>query len=422
MKKIPLILLALSLQFLYASTSHAEKTTILYLGDSLSMGAFGTTLDSGLRNQGAEVFTVVAGGASPYYWLKAYQSLPSTIGFWEKTPINERRVNYIRAVPKMEDLIEEHSPEIIVVQTGINLYATLRSRRRPKEDNVLEIRSLIDQMSHSISKSGARAYWILPPHSHERRYSLDLQNELAGIMRSVVNEYDGAVFESGQVTKFTDPYPATDGIHYGPTEAAAWATRVTADLSIFVQEHQAEKRNSFVRLNLEETSPEIDIDAEPTMVASTSTSSILPNPAPDLVVPLKPKKAPGAPEASGDTLPAIESMGNEVPIFDRLDLDLRLLSKSRIENISEIDYANALGVYEYEVIKDRMGNYPYDRIRVAHGIVFRRRFTSAAQRELGATIALRLVPLTTYRSLSTWQMVDDLTPNFDMPIYTPKLD
>lgn len=414
--------MALSLQFFCASPSQAEKTTILYLGDSLSMGAFGTTLDSGLRNQGAEVFTVVAGGASPYYWLKAYQSLPSTIGFWEKTPINERRVNYVRAVPKMEDLIEEHSPEIVVVQTGINLYATLRSRRRPKEDNVLEIRSLIDQMSHSIAKSGARAYWILPPDSHERRYSRELQNELAGIMRSVVSEYDSAVFESSQVTQFTDPYPATDGIHYGPTEAAAWATKVAADLSVFVQEHQAEKKRSFVRLNLENPATEIDLDAEPTMIASTSTDSILGSSAPDLVVPLKPKKAPEAPEARGETLPALESSGSEVAVFDQLDLDLRLVSKSEIANISEIDYANALGVFEYEVVKDRMGNYPFKKIRVAHGIVFRRRFTSAAQRQLGSTIALRLVPLTTYSSLSTWQMVDDLTPDFDMPIYTPKLD
>ena len=57
---------------------------VLYLGDSLSMGAFGTTIDENLRSAGFDVHTVVAGGASPYYWLKAYQPLPCTIGFLGK--------------------------------------------------------------------------------------------------------------------------------------------------------------------------------------------------------------------------------------------------------------------------------------------------------------------------------------------------
>ena len=74
MSKFPFYLFFFSI--LIFGPVQAEKTRVLYLGDSLSMGAFGKTLDSGLRNQGMEVYTVVAGGASPYYWLKAYQPLP----------------------------------------------------------------------------------------------------------------------------------------------------------------------------------------------------------------------------------------------------------------------------------------------------------------------------------------------------------
>ncbi|MDF1755867.1 MAG: hypothetical protein P1U89_23970 [Verrucomicrobiales bacterium] len=427
MSRFP-FLYSLILALALTGIAHAEKTRVLYLGDSLSMGAFGKTLDSGLRSQGLEVYTVVAGGASPYYWLKAYQSLPCTIGFWEKSPISERKVGYVRAVPKIEDMLEEHNPEFVVVQTGINLYATLRSRRRPKDENVLEIRSLIEQMSHSIAKSGATAYWILPPHSHERRYSLELQNELRSIMRNVISDYDGAVFESSEVTRFTDPYPATDGIHYGPTEAAAWASKVRADLSVFIHEHKSKRVNP-ERLTqvipvkpaqkeaeeMASLNPVADLSVE----TSSSPSTVYTKP---VIKAPEPLKAPDKIEIPEKPLPDISKGKGSQQVFNRLDLDLRLTEKSEIKNIAEIDYANALGVFEYEVIKDRLGNYPYDKIRVAHGIVFRRKFTSAAQREIGSTISLRLVPLASYKNLQMWQTADDLRPNFEMPLYTPKLD
>jgi len=80
-------------------------------------------------------------------------------------------------------------------------------------------------------------------------------------------------------------------------------------------------------------------------------------------------------------------------------------------------------VFEYEVLEDRLGNYEKDRIRVAHGIVFNRKTTSAATREIGSEIALELVPLSTYPNLKSWQTVDDLRQNFELyPIYTPALE
>ncbi|HQZ27378.1 MAG TPA: hypothetical protein PK648_04455, partial [Verrucomicrobiales bacterium] len=201
----------------------------------MSIGSFGTTFDSSLRSSGFDVHTVVAGGASPYYWLKSYQALPCTIGFWEKSSSSERRIGYIRAVPKLEDLIAESKPDVVVVQTGVNLYATLRSKRRTSRENVEEVRSLIDQMCQSINDGGAASYWVLPPNSHEERYSIELQKLLADLMKSSVEKYKGVVFESQKCTKFTDPYPATDGIHYGSEEAAGWAIKVSEDFNHFME-------------------------------------------------------------------------------------------------------------------------------------------------------------------------------------------
>lgn len=376
-------LVAGALCFSEVSVEAARTPRVLYLGDSLSIGAFGQAFDQSMRSSGFEVHTVVAGGASPYYWLKNYQSLPCTIGFWEKSPSSERRVGYVRAVPKLEDLLESHQPHVVVVQTGINLYATLRSKRRTKEANVTEVTSLIEQMCYSIAKSGATSYWVLPPHSHEQRYPKSLQEELASIMRNVVNRYEGRVFESQEVTRFDDPYPATDGIHYGPEEARGWAQKVSLHFKDFMKVSPQASTPKIVRA--------LPIQTPPASTLSSGFSSTRP----------------------------IASSGGQM---DELDLVLKLLEKSEIKNLNEMPYSNALGLYEYEVVEDRLGNYPYDRIRVAHGIVFGRKYTGAASREIGAVIAIKVVPLSKYKTLSTWQMADDLRMNLELPVYTPKLD
>lgn len=351
----------------------------------MSIGAFGQTFDASLRSSGFQVHTVVAGGATPYYWLKHYQALPCTIGFWEKSEATERRVGYVRAVPKLEDLMATSNPNVVVVQTGINLYATLRSKRRPKEENVTEVRSLIDQMCYAIAEAGAISYWVLPPHSHEDRYSRELQDELAGLMRGVVEKYEGEVFESQKVTKFVDPYPATDGIHYGPAEARGWAEKVSAHFNAFMKVPQSAPAKVLVRA--------VPLQDPPRERFSTETAA---------------------------TVASDEEASGQIP--DEVALRIRLEAKSEIANPAELDYANAPGLDEYQVVKDLRNNYPFDKIRIAQGIVFGRKFTGAARAEIGSETELVLVPLSRYKNLASWQMVDDLRPNFEIPIYTPKLD
>ncbi len=381
MKRLPRALPILSASLLAwggVDLAAANPTTkVLYLGDSLSMGTFGKTFDTSMREAGFEVHTVVAGGATPYYWLKEYQALPCTVGVWEKSKGGERRLGYVRAVPKLEDLLSLVEPNVVVVQTGINLYATLRSKRKPKEENVTEVTSLIERMCHAIAGGGAASYWVLPPHSHEQRYSRELQDELAGLMRGVVLRYEGAVFESQEVTRFVDPYPATDGIHYGPTEARGWAEKVSVAFNDYMK-------------------------VEP---AAPKELAALPPPP----VSSPPSAAVAEPRAA-----------SEIP--EEVALRIRLEEKSEVRNLTDIAYANALGLYEYRVVKDMRGNYPFDRIRVAQGIIFGRKLTGASRAAIGSEIDLVMVPLSRYKSLAAWQMIDDLRPNFEIPIYTPKLD
>jgi len=230
--------------FFIGAPLFAERHRLLFLGDAHSLEAFGQTIESELRSAGIDVYAVVDGGAGPYHWLKAYQPFPcSSVGFWEKSATTERRVNSIRTVPKIDDLIAEYRPEFVVIQTGGSLYAALRTQRRSKEENKAEIRSIIRQMSDTINRSGARAYWILPPHSHEVLHSPKLQYELAEIMKSEIISAHGTVFESGKVTHYTNPYPETDGVSYGMEESTEWATKVSWDLVNFIKtvgKHQLE--------------------------------------------------------------------------------------------------------------------------------------------------------------------------------------
>ncbi len=440
----------------------AAEECVLFLGDSFSMGAFGRSLDENLRKDGLKVYTYAAGGASPYYWLSSYEPIPSSIGFWKKTPTTDQRLGYIRAVPKIEPLMDACKPDYVVIQTGVNLYATLRSKRRPKEENIAEVSSLIDDMCKAIDTRGARSYWVLPPRSHEDRYPSSLQQELSEIMTLVVKKYKGGVFESRKFTRFTDPYPATDGIHYGPEESTVWAQKTAGDFRSFSKIKPTLLTKNDVPRAKPVTVPMI-ADApiggkgsEPVAYESTRPE---PPSSPQPVVAEKPavkmadaKSADTPPEkakggdAAAETKVAAADMPPKPMTVDKssapedtpvkevgsqgkfepdpateYDLVLKLIAKSEVKDLSSVTYGNALGVFEYEVTEDVHGNYPFKKIRIAHGIVLNRKPTRANNRKVGDSIGLVVVPLARYPGLQRWQTVDDLRPNFEMPLFVPKL-
>ena len=209
-----------------------SRGRVLYLGDSFSMGTFGRTFDQSLRTGGFEVYTSICGGGSPYYWLKAYPPVAVNIGYWEKTPVSDKRVRSIKAVPKIESLLAKWDPDIVVVQTGTNLYSQLRKKSRSKEANIKEVEGLTTKMCRAIKSSGAKVYWITPPSASTRTYPQALQDEMLAITQRAVRPY-GKVFDSYAVTEFPET-SGSDGIHLGPTEARAWANRAASN---FVSSH-----------------------------------------------------------------------------------------------------------------------------------------------------------------------------------------
>jgi hypothetical protein len=198
---------------------------VLFLGDSFAIGAFGRTFDQALRDAGFVVYTSVAGGGTPYYWLKQYPPVSIDIAYWERTPTSQRRLPGISAVPKIETLMARWKPDIVVVQTGTNLYASLRSKKRSKAANIREVESLVDKMCRAVTANGQRQlFWVTPPDSHVKRYPQALQDEMLSIMQRTAGRY-GTVFNSTQVTSYNEPYPQSDGIHLAAPVSRKWGEK-----------------------------------------------------------------------------------------------------------------------------------------------------------------------------------------------------
>jgi hypothetical protein len=396
---------------------------VLFLGDSQSLGAFGTSFEQHLREAGCDVHTVVAGGASPYYWLKAHGPMRCSIGYWEKSSAGEQRVTSISAVPKLEDLLLTDRPNVVVVQMGVNLYASLRSKRWTDEENEAKVRGLLTEMGQAVSTAGAVSYWILPPKSHPERYSLELQQRMARLMKETVESFGGVAFESQAVTEYVDSYPVNDGIHYGPEQAREWSGNVFASFQGFLQNGPVTQTPTVLAdavKNAVENTPELGTDQKPTPVLNASAETVLASLVPNGAEATALRSLPVADDFAPSPSDGPPEMPADMPA--EVHLVMKLAEKSVIDTSVEIDYDSALGVFEYEVVRDNLGNYPHDRIRVAQGIVFRKRFTSAVNQTIGTEVSLVLVPLSTYRTLSTWQITDDLPVRRDLPLYTPKLD
>jgi hypothetical protein len=348
---------------------------VLFLGDSMSMGAFGTTLDQRMRQAGLEVYTTVTGGATPYYWLKEFAPVEADIGHWKKTPTEELRSKTLPATPKLEELLAKYQPNAVVVQTGANLYSALRSKLTTPEQAQMKVLSLMQKMATAVTEHGCALYWITPPSSHPERFDPALQDLMLQLTKRAVAPM-GRVFNSYAVTTFKDPYPATDGIHYGPTEAAAWAEIVARDAIPYLKKVQPTR------------------------------------PVKEVVTPVAPKARiiPDEPTTEPDSA--------------ALTAEIKLVKKSDFATPAEITYNNALAVYEWEILRIIEGTHSSRRILVAHTVVRNRKITSERDLKIGKTYIVQLVPLSTYPTVENWETIDKISKDHDLQntVYIPKME
>ncbi len=344
---------------------------VLYLGDSLSFGAFGATLDKQLRQSGCEVYTMVTGGATPYYWLSDFAPVAGEAGHWVKQDGYERRLRKTRSVPKIEPLLKKFHPDAAVIQTGTNLYAALRDKKKTPEERVKAVEYVVDRMCRVLEKSKCRVYWITPPDSHVLKYPRELQEQMRDIMKRVASRH-GRVFDSYAVTQYTESYPEEDGIHYGPDKATDWARRVARDAIPWISQREANP-------------PPVESNAAPS-----------------------------------DALPE-ETVRKAQPVLNAantLKVEAVLREKTPFLDPKSAPYRNAVAYYEYEVVKVLQGENPGNIIRVAHVVMRNNQLRPEIDWEPGRQEVLTLVPLASYPDTEKFEWIDEL-PEAKLPILTP---
>ena len=161
---------------------------VLILSDSLGLCGFGKRLDQRFREDPRvkATFTYMACGTTPLSWLKQkpYTSVKTHCGFWaiESVPgaahphevqdtygMKRKYSPKSHPVPKLEDLLTSVQPDILIMQTGTNLFGLFAGRKtvRPERDGPALRNYLLPFVARAIKAPSPlrKIYWVTSPTS-----------------------------------------------------------------------------------------------------------------------------------------------------------------------------------------------------------------------------------------------------------------
>jgi hypothetical protein len=188
-------------------------SSLLFIGDSHSVGPFGQKLDSELRTLGVPVTTATSCGTIAANWYRS--GAETTCGYLERDASGRTRQGTRGAVPQFTTLLQDVAPSHVIVALATN-YANF-----PDENFIV---SDMRRMAQDIVNSGAKCFWVGMPTS---RKLASKHTKIDRLTRNAVSDLC-TYFDSFPVTT----YPATggDGIHFyfpgGPAVAQNWALKV----------------------------------------------------------------------------------------------------------------------------------------------------------------------------------------------------
>lgn len=229
-----------------AAKAASLPSSVLIIGDSMALCGFGERLDRDFRKGGAAVVaTFMACGTNPLSWTRIGNNAAAktSCGFWTIKPSSSghpetfmdvygmthghRPARY--PVPKIEDLLAEYRPEIVVVQLGNNLFDALKGRREGAEAAVLG--PFIDPFLKIVAPSVRRLYWVTPPVSGL------IPKQTQDALVSVLRAHDGPAFrtiESRDLISYPYRGLQPDKQHFEGRDMTLWADRtydwIRADL------------------------------------------------------------------------------------------------------------------------------------------------------------------------------------------------
>src|SRR5215470_9142129 len=233
-----------------ASPDQPRDLTVLILGDSLGLCGFSKRLDQKFRADPRvkSVFTYCTCGTNPLSWLKEkpFTHIQTHCGYWsiESKPdshgVKEQRDTYgepsghrpaSHTVPKLDDLLATLQPDILVMQTGSNLFGLFSGREKVKADRdgpVLR-KYLVPFVKKAITPPSKlrKIYWVAPPISG--RVSGEVQEFVFEQTQKGIGSVTDLI-DSRKLVSYPYKHMEPDKEHFIGEDMNRWADKVWAEI------------------------------------------------------------------------------------------------------------------------------------------------------------------------------------------------
>ena len=123
---------------------------VLVIGESQTAGLYGDELDRQLRSRGAQVHTVGSSGASASNFINGRGT---TVGYADHGMDGRTQKTASHATPRLEELIQQDKPDVIVVNLGANFRGAGEAG----------IQSQVRSLGEVAKKHNIPIKWVGPP-------------------------------------------------------------------------------------------------------------------------------------------------------------------------------------------------------------------------------------------------------------------
>jgi len=349
--------------FSQADAGSQSGVSVLILGDSLALCGFGKRLDERFRKNPRvkATFTYLACGTNPLSWLKdrpytnikthcGFLSIESTApGHWKAVEdvygMRRGHTPGTHPVPKLEDLIAAHRPDILIMQTGTNLFDLFPDHKTvsPNRHGPVLRTYLVPFVTRAAAAPSPlrKIYWVASPTSG--RVSKEVQDFVLTQTRADIGHL-ADVIDSRTLVPYPYRHMEPDKEHFIGPDMDLWADKVFEAV-----EHDV-AQPSFASLRpLSERSPTVTASLE--------------QPAPP---PAKPKE-------------------------QTLQVKAKLVSKTEPIPVNEfLPYQEFLVGYVYEVTRVMAGEYTEKQILVMHPAYIGLKQQKLGRYRVGKTYKLQL--------------------------------
>jgi len=226
-------------------TASPEGVKVVILGDSLALCGFGKRLDERFREspQVKATFTYLTCGTNPLSWLKEkpYTNIKTHCGFVSMESLGGgmmREVNDVygqtrghipgsHPVPKIEDLLAKIQPDILVMQTGTNLFDLFPDHKtvHPSRHGPALRSYFVPFISKAIKTPSTlkKIYWVASPTSG--RVSKEIQDFVLQQARADMGDV-ATVIDSRTLVAYPYRHMEPDKEHFLGDEMDQWADKV----------------------------------------------------------------------------------------------------------------------------------------------------------------------------------------------------